>query len=345
MYRGGLVRFNPIKTVLTILILFLLVSCSGPKAVGNETWSLIKLVTQGERIDTFTDVVTVRNCGIVQPTTLTCSAGTTNDLSVSLGGGTEFGEGVKFSIDASVSAGLGIGRETGMNVTLETPPDGFVYIFTVTKQFKVSTGDLLAQSSSGDQKTVSYNFNASCSIQVETKQREACEAATSNPTSLDLPGEIWTTDIKEANVYHKQTISDKSFSDFSYEADVKINDTSSEFHGLLFDLQSNEKNFYSFRISQDGLYAFDLWRDSSDSSEVRVLGPSKSSSIKTGAGQTNHLKVVESGDNFELFINNEKVGTVTDATYSSGKAGFISCTCNGSPSASATFSNAKLLQN
>ena len=335
------------KIVCVGILILHLTACTGTRAAGNETWTLIQIVTQGDRIDTFTDTVTVKNCGIVQPKTITCSAGTTKDLNVSIGGGAEFGEGAKFSIDGSVSTGLGIGRESGENVELEIPPDGFVYIFTVNKEYRVTAGELLAQSSSGEQKTANYNFNASCSIEVATKRQVSCSDVNQPSDTINLSGENWTADIQEAHIYQHQTISETDFTDFSFGADVRIDLNTSEYHGLLFrhQVNTNDNDFYSFRITPDGYFAFDLWQDSPDSSFTRLLGPSQSSAINTGTGQINHLKVIAHGSIFELFINNQKVGTITDSTYSSGKVGFISCTCDGSSSTSATYLNAVISQN
>lgn len=337
--------FSHIIKIISLGVLILqLTACTGAGAAGSETWTLMEIVTKGDRVDTFTDSVTVQNCGIVQPKTITCSAGTTKDLNVSIGGGAEFGEGAKISIDGSVSTGLGIGRESGENVELEIPPDGYVYIFTVNKEYRVTAGELLAQSSSGEQQAVNYNFNASCSIQVVNRKQVSCSDVNQNSDTIDLSGEIWATDIQESHIYQQQTVSEKKFFNFSFEADVRINDNSPEFHGLMFGLQDNDNNFYSFRITPEGYFAFDLWQDSPDSSFTRLLGPSTSNAINTGAGQTNRLQVIVSGSRFDLYINNQKVGALTDSTYSNGKLGFVSCTCDGSTSASATFLNALISQ-
>jgi hypothetical protein len=335
------------KLVLIGFLIFQLTACSGTRAAGNETWTLIKIVSQGDHIDTFTDTVIVKNCGIVQPKTISCSSGTTKDLSVSIGGGTEFGEGAKFSIDGSVSTSLGIGRESGESVELEIPPEGSVYVFTVNKEYRVTAGELIAQSSNGEQQTTSYNFNASCSIQVANKRQESCSNGDQSSETINLPGEVWKTDIQEAHIYQHHPISEIDFTNFSFEADVIINSSTSEYHGLLFRhvITANDNDFYSFRITPDGYFAFDLWQDSPDSSFTTILGPSRSNAINTGAGQINHLKVVAYDGTFELFINNQKVGTITDSTFTNGKVGFISCTCDGSSNASATYLNAVISQN
>jgi hypothetical protein len=329
---------NTIRILFIAILAFQLSSCSSV----NQTWKLVDIVTKGERTDAFTDVVVVKNCGIIQPKTITCTAGTTSDLSVSLGGGLEVGEGAKVSVDGSVSEGLGIGQEAGENVNLENPPDGYIYNFTIERQYRVESGNAIAQSTSGKKQTASYVFNASCSIQVISKQISNCSDTNLDSSSIDLPGEIWTTNIQQPHKYQQYSISDKTFSDFSYEADVKINDNSSEFHGLMFGLQTNDKNFYSFRITPDGSLALDLWQDSPDNSFTRILGPVSSNSVIRGEGQTNHLKVVVIGGSIDLFINDQEVGKVTDNTYYNGRIGFVSCTCDGSSRASATFLNVKV---
>lgn len=329
------------------MLIFQLTACGGTGSTVNETWTLIQIVTQGDHTDSFTDTVIVQNCGIVQPKTVTCSAGLTNDLSVSLGGEVGIGAGGNFSVSGEVSKGLGIGRESGENVELETPPNGSVYIYTINKEYRVTAGDLVAQSSSGEQRTVSYNFNVSCSIQVVAKRQVSCSENNQNSDAINMSGEIWTVDIQESHKYEHQTISEKDFTNFSFEADIRVNTNSSEYHGLLFrhKINANDNDFYSFRITPDGYFAFDLWQDSPDLSFTRLLGPSESNAINTGAGQINHLKVIANGNKFDLFINDQKVGTITDSTFSSGKVGFVSCTCDGSTSTSATFLNAVISQN
>src|SRR5574339_581706 len=98
------------------------------------------------------------------------------------------------------------------------------------------------------------------------------------------------------------------FTNYTYEADVRINDASSEYHGLMFGLQTNDNNFYSFRITPDGYFALDLWQDDPEYSFTRLLGPSNSSAISTGIGQVNRLRVTVTGSRFDLYINNVQVG-------------------------------------
>jgi thiol-disulfide isomerase/thioredoxin len=158
-----------------------------------------------------------------------------------------------------------------------------------------------------------------------------------NPWTLKIPGTVWSFDISESHHYDYHILSDKSLSNFILQSDVVINNDAHEYHGVFF-RQQDGNNFYSYRITPDGFFAFDVWR-SGDYSFDRTLGPTLSGAIYTGVGQTNTLKVVANNDNFEFYINGEYVGSVTDGRFSSGKVGVISCTCDGSPSTSASFSN------
>ncbi|NJC98775.1 MAG: hypothetical protein C3F07_06755 [Anaerolineales bacterium] len=156
---------------------------------------------------------------------------------------------------------------------------------------------------------------------------------------IQISGEVWAVNIDEPHIYRQFFASARKITNFSLEADIIINEPTSEFHGLMFRAQDDDDQFYSFRITQEGQFAFDLWEESSDHTFRRLVGPLRSQVILTGVGRINHLKVVVIDSNFDLFINGQKVSTITDETYPTGRLGFVSCTCDGSENASATFSN------
>ncbi len=154
---------------------------------------------------------------------------------------------------------------------------------------------------------------------------------------VQIRGEVWSIDFTEAHIYEVHPLSEQQITDFVVGADVQIKDSSPEFHGIMFRHQDNE-NFYSFRISQDGKYAFDVWQ-SGDDDFYSLLGPAHSDAILPGPGKTNRLKVVGQGNRFELYVNDIEVGSVTSDTFAKGRVGLVSCTCGGSSSASARFLN------
>jgi thiol-disulfide isomerase/thioredoxin len=161
-----------------------------------------------------------------------------------------------------------------------------------------------------------------------------------SPLSIDLPEEVWSFDITEAHIYEFHTLSEQFFSNYTLQTDVEITNSASEYHGLML-RQQDAKNFYSFRITPDGYFAFDVWH-SSDHAFDTILGPLYSDAIFQGTGQVNTLAVVTSNENFKLYINGEYVDSISDTRFSSGKVGVISCTCDGSSATSSVFSNFSL---
>lgn len=167
--------YNISRFLTLILVACLITACgSGTQAIVNETWTLIELITKGERTDIVTEVVQVRNCGIAERKTVDCSAGTSNNLSVSLGGSVGAGTGFEGTIDASVSSGLGLGRDSGESLNLDLPPDGFIYLYTVNKKYSVLTGEVLARSTTGNERKATYAFHATCSLKIVSREMLTC---------------------------------------------------------------------------------------------------------------------------------------------------------------------------
>lgn len=177
---------------LTTAFIFGISSCAGGKSAANATWSLVELVTVGNPIENLiSEVVEVKNCGIPIEKSTDCSAGTSNDLSVTLNG--EVTPGSQFTIGGSVGTTLGIGQQSGESVKLGTPPDGLIYIYTVNKVYRTVTGEVLTRSSGGDEQIENFSFHASCSIDVVAKEQVSCSGngpATDDPSSpppTDIP--------------------------------------------------------------------------------------------------------------------------------------------------------------
>jgi len=153
--------------------------------------------------------------------------------------------------------------------------------------------------------------------------------------AIDLPDNVWSVDISESHQYNYSAVSESDFSNFTIQTDVQINSNSHEYHGLFFRQQDGE-NFYSFRITPDGFFAFDVWH-SGDYSFDTISGPTQSDYIYQGTGQINTLKVIANNENFDMYINGQYVGSVSDTRFQSGKVGVLSCTCDGSNATSATY--------
>lgn len=177
-----------------ILAVILLSSCAGAKSASYETWSLVKVLSQGERTDVLPEVVEVRNCGgLRERKEVECSTGTWQSMAMSLGGGVEFGEVLSGRVDVSVSDELGVGRGSATSLPLESPPDGMVYRYTLKKKYQVIAGELLLQSSQGNEEEVTYAFRTSCDISIDNLEELGCAeggspVATTPVEAATLPG-------------------------------------------------------------------------------------------------------------------------------------------------------------
>jgi len=87
----------------------------------------------------------------------------------------------------------------------------------------------------------------------------------------------------------------------------------------------DEENFYLIGITTDGYYGITKIKDGEDT----LLGSDLlefSSVIKTGAGETNRLRVDCIGNRLSLYVNGEIVAEVTDGDLTSGDVGLASGT-------------------
>ncbi len=86
--------------------------------------------------------------------------------------------------------------------------------------------------------------------------------------------------------------------------------------GLLLRVQENWKNSYFFVINGFGGYLFGKFRNGSPS----VLRQGSDAAIKPG-GARNTLTVTAKGDHFDLAVNDQPLGTVTDGMLATGRVG------------------------
>lgn len=174
-------NYRAVFLVSLLVLFFAVTACSSGRAAARESWTLIEVVSQGERIDPVIDTVIVRNCGIPETKTVECSAGTANELQVGLGGGAGLAAGFEGSIDATVSSALGIGRTSGESISLNTPEEGFIYEYEVLKQFSVVAGEIVARSSSDEIQETNYAFHASCTLRIQDRKEYSCGSGVVQP--------------------------------------------------------------------------------------------------------------------------------------------------------------------
>jgi serine/threonine protein kinase len=126
-----------------------------------------------------------------------------------------------------------------------------------------------------------------------------------------------------------------SFSNFTFEVQMRI--VQGDCGSIVFRAESTTSSFYGFRICQDGHYSFIVHSGPYSRTIVDHVAPA----IHTGLNQSNTLAVVAQGNTFDLYVNDEKVGSTSDSSYSQGEIGVLATNQAGNGT-EAVFSNAKV---
>ena len=112
------------------------------------------------------------------------------------------------------------------------------------------------------------------------------------------------------------------YSDFVMEVDAtQVGGPDNNTYGVIFRYGLDAKEFYTFLISGDGFYVFTV--DGAEREEPEILVDwTESSAIKQGA-QTNRIKITAVGGNMKYYVNDQFLGEVQDARFSTGIVGFF----------------------
>lgn len=122
--------------------------------------------------------------------------------------------------------------------------------------------------------------------------------------TTDQPDDSWWTSLQVqlTNV------------DVSFNATIQEGEQSNAWYGVMC-RRVDENNYYDFVIAGGGWYF--LQKQVNDSWETLVEWTS-SPAIKVGIGETNHIQVICSGSNLELYANGEQLFSVQDTSIVSG---------------------------
>ncbi len=107
--------------------------------------------------------------------------------------------------------------------------------------------------------------------------------------------------------------------------------------GILFRGDDASSKFYFFRVCQDGSYALTAFLGSNN---LNGLTGNTSSAIHTGINQPNTIAVVANVSTLDLYVNQQKIDSVSDGTYSHGQVGVVAEASNNQTLV--MFSNAKV---
>ncbi len=125
------------------------------------------------------------------------------------------------------------------------------------------------------------------------------------------------------------------FSNFSYEIQMTI--LKGDRGGIAFRANKANGAFYYFHISVSGSFALDIYNNNF---YMHTIATGFSPAINTGLNQANLITVVAVDNMLNLYINMQKVASVSDTTYNSGQIGVVAEN-TGDPT-DVVFSNAKV---
>jgi eukaryotic-like serine/threonine-protein kinase len=134
--------------------------------------------------------------------------------------------------------------------------------------------------------------------------------------------------------------SSPKFSDFAYQVQVTL--VKGDIGGIIFRSDNTKGNSYFFGIDRNGDYVLRTINNCpSNNCNVSELHRGSSTVIKTGLNQSNLVAVVASGSTIDLYVNQQKIDSVSDSTYSQGQIGVATFDEHGS-STEVAFRDAKV---
>ena len=121
--------------------------------------------------------------------------------------------------------------------------------------------------------------------------------------------------------YWRYSAYDEEYTDFTYEVEVtRISGMANANNGIMFRSDGTDDNCYHFGLNQEtGRYT--LLKYVAGTASWISPGWTDSPATNLGLGAWNTLKVVCSGSNITLYINDVLVGAYTDNEFSKGKVG------------------------
>jgi biopolymer transport protein ExbD len=148
--------------------------------------------------------------------------------------------------------------------------------------------------------------------------------------------EAYQISLSQLNQFFDCDDLSEQYSNFTFEVKMTINQ--GDCGGM--DIRDNvdSSSLYLFRICQGGGYRFSKYKSDSDST---ILTNGISSAINQGTGQSNTIAVVAKSSNFDLYVNGQKIDSVSDSNdYSQGYVGLVADAPNNATTV--TFQDARL---
>ena len=93
--------------------------------------------------------------------------------------------------------------------------------------------------------------------------------------------------------------------------------------GMLLRANTENGDFYLFKISGDGYVWIGRYRDEAEDQPIIGNHWFESAAVKQGLNQTNRLRVAAESGNMIFYVNDQEVGRITDNTFEQGDIGLF----------------------
>ncbi len=163
------------------------------------------------------------------------------------------------------------------------------------------------------------------------------DSVTNSSGTCLFTGEDYDVSSSQKHFAFSCTAEATDFSNFAFEAQMQI--LKGDCGGLIFRADANSGKLYFFEVCQDGTYSLSLYRSFSGAT-AKTLVSAFSTAIATGLNQTNVLAIVAQGSTLDLYVNNQKIDSVSDGTYSHGQIALAADAFN--DPTEVAFNNAKV---
>jgi serine/threonine protein kinase len=158
--------------------------------------------------------------------------------------------------------------------------------------------------------------------------------------SCAFTGEAYHAKTLEGGYYYPCFAQNTDFMDFSYEVQMKI--VRGDCGAILFRSDSASGKFYYFRVCQGGSYALYLYVNNTGTNTEILINPKTNPAVHAGLNQTNLVAIVARTHRLDLYMNHQKIDSISDSTYSHGQIGVVADGFPASEPTEVVYSNAKV---
>jgi hypothetical protein len=127
--------------------------------------------------------------------------------------------------------------------------------------------------------------------------------------------------IDSANLIAWAELKDQKYNNFELQVDaIQVGGPDNNSYGVVFRMK-DPSSYYRFDISGDGYYALTR-RDAADGgSWVWITDDWQESDAINRGASANHIKIVAQDEQFDFWINGEKITSIQDGAYRTGTIG------------------------